>query len=191
MSKPIRQCIACRKRVNKCDLLRVVRSPKGDIAFDPKQRKQGRGIYICRNVECIQNTRSRDLIGQAFERHICPSVYLRLAEEIKKTKKDFLGSILGFAARSHKLLIGVTATEQGVKRGKVKIIVLDAETRPSTRKRIEALSLHHKIPIVLTRGGESVEKIIGKVNCRCVGVTHPEFARSIHEQVKGDSCPPK
>ena len=44
---PQRQCLGCREMKNKKDLIRVVRSPEGEISLDFKGKKPGRGAYIC------------------------------------------------------------------------------------------------------------------------------------------------
>jgi len=114
-----------------------------------------------------------------FDKHLPVNLYLQLAEYFQTGENNSFETLLGFAARSRKLLAGVTAVEHGVKTGKVKLLILDPGSSPSTRKRIEDLSSRGKIPFVLYPEGELMEKVIGKTNCRCVGVTDPEFARSI------------
>ena len=47
---PMRQCMGCNEHKPKNDLLRVVRSPEGEISLDMTGRKSGRGAYICKDV---------------------------------------------------------------------------------------------------------------------------------------------
>ena len=51
--KPQRSCVSCRTVRDKSDLLRVVVTPDGDVAYDPTGKLAGRGAYLCRNEECI------------------------------------------------------------------------------------------------------------------------------------------
>ena len=51
--KPQRSCVSCRTVRDKSDLLRVVVTPDGDVAYDPTGKLAGRGAYLCPNEECI------------------------------------------------------------------------------------------------------------------------------------------
>ena len=51
---PERQCLACRERKPKSDLIRIVRTPDGKVEIDRTGRLQGRGAYCCRNRECLK-----------------------------------------------------------------------------------------------------------------------------------------
>ncbi|MDR2420919.1 MAG: YlxR family protein [Oscillospiraceae bacterium] len=50
----MRQCLGCREMKPKKELLRVVRSPEGEISLDLKGRANGRGAYVCKNAECLK-----------------------------------------------------------------------------------------------------------------------------------------
>lgn len=51
---PQRSCISCRNVFDKKDLLRIVRTPEGQVEVDPTGKMSGRGAYICSNPECIK-----------------------------------------------------------------------------------------------------------------------------------------
>ncbi len=58
----MRQCVGCRTRRPKRELVRVVRSPEGEISIDSRGKKPGRGAYVCRDPECLKKAiRSRAL----------------------------------------------------------------------------------------------------------------------------------
>ena len=50
---PMRMCVGCREMKPKRELIRVVRSPEGEVSMDPVGKKPGRGAYVCRNPECL------------------------------------------------------------------------------------------------------------------------------------------
>jgi len=47
-------------------LLRVVRTPTGEIAMDPSGRAAGRGAYVCRTAECIDNAIKKSALSRAL-----------------------------------------------------------------------------------------------------------------------------
>ena len=51
---PMRMCVGCREMKEKKLLIRVVRSPVGEVSLDPGGKKSGRGAYVCRNAECLK-----------------------------------------------------------------------------------------------------------------------------------------
>ena len=50
---PLRMCVGCREMKEKKSLIRVVRSPEGQVSLDPTGKKPGRGAYVCREGECL------------------------------------------------------------------------------------------------------------------------------------------
>ena len=51
---PMRMCVGCREMKEKKELIRVVRSPEGEVSLDPGGKKSGRGAYVCRSAECLK-----------------------------------------------------------------------------------------------------------------------------------------
>ena len=51
---PMRMCVGCREMKEKKELIRVVRSPEGEVSLDPVGKKPGRGAYVCRNADCLK-----------------------------------------------------------------------------------------------------------------------------------------
>ena len=59
---PLRQCIGCRESKPKNELIRIIRTPDGEICFDKTGRQNGRGAYICPNKSCLNKAvKSRSL----------------------------------------------------------------------------------------------------------------------------------
>ena len=51
---PMRMCVGCREMKEKKELIRVVRSPEGEVSLDPGGKKSGRGAYVCRSADCLK-----------------------------------------------------------------------------------------------------------------------------------------
>ena len=62
---PMRMCVGCREMKEKRELIRVVRSPEGEVSLDPTGKKSGRGAYVCRSADCLKRAiRQRQLERQ-------------------------------------------------------------------------------------------------------------------------------
>ena len=79
---PMRKCMGCQEMKNKKELIRVVRTPEGEICLDDTGRKNGRGAYLCRSVECLKKAIRQKAIERALETAIDAAVYQTLREEL-------------------------------------------------------------------------------------------------------------
>ena len=72
---PQRQCVGRRTMKDKKALVRIVKTPEGEICVDATGKKSGRGAYICPNAECLQKARKSRALERAFEAAIGPDIY--------------------------------------------------------------------------------------------------------------------
>ncbi len=80
---PQRQCVGCRTMKNKKDLIRVVKSPEGEISLDFTGKKSGRGAYVCPDPDCLARARKSKALERAFETAIPPEVYDALQAQME------------------------------------------------------------------------------------------------------------
>ncbi|MGI6343720.1 MAG: RNase P modulator RnpM [Bacillota bacterium] len=64
---PERLCVGCRTMRPKRELLRVVRTPEGEVLLDPTGKKSGRGAYICPSAACLEQALKGDRLGKALD----------------------------------------------------------------------------------------------------------------------------
>lgn len=79
---PLRMCTGCGEHKPKKELVRVVKSPTGEIALDLTGRKAGRGAYLCRNVECLRKARKARRMERLFSCQIPDEVYDQMEGEM-------------------------------------------------------------------------------------------------------------
>ena len=78
----MRKCTGCSEHFPKSELVRVLRTPEGEIVLDLHGKKSGRGAYVCKNKECLRRARKMRRIEQSLECSIPAEVYDRLEEEL-------------------------------------------------------------------------------------------------------------
>ena len=81
---PMRQCLGCREMKPKRELLRVVRSPEGEVAFDARGKLPGRGAYVCPYPDCFKQAVKTRALDRALEVKIPEDVMLRLASLLEE-----------------------------------------------------------------------------------------------------------
>lgn len=82
-SIPMRKCTGCNEMKPKKELVRVVRSPEGEISIDLVGKKPGRGAYVCRDKKCLQMAKKAKRLEKAFSCEIPDEVYTRMEEELE------------------------------------------------------------------------------------------------------------
>ncbi len=80
---PQRQCMGCRERKEKRQLIRVVRTPDGNVSLDFSGKLSGRGAYICPDPECLKKAQKAKSLDRSLEVPIPQEVYDRLSKEME------------------------------------------------------------------------------------------------------------
>ena len=80
---PERRCIGCQGTFSKKELIRVVRSPEGEVSIDFTGKKSGRGAYICKNETCFKKAKKSGAIHRALEVEITDELHDELLREIQ------------------------------------------------------------------------------------------------------------
>ena len=80
---PQRQCMGCRERKPKRDMIRIVRTPEGVVNLDFGGKMNGRGAYICPNPECLKKVQKSKALDRSLEVTIPDEVYERLHKEME------------------------------------------------------------------------------------------------------------
>lgn len=82
---PMRQCLGCNEHKPKTELIRILRTPEGEITLDTTGKKSGRGAYICKNPACLKklrkNRRAESNLGVSIPEEVWDQLEAALAEE--------------------------------------------------------------------------------------------------------------
>ena len=81
----MRQCLGCNEHKPKIELIRILRTPEGEITLDTTGKKSGRGAYICKNPACLKklrkNRRAESNLGVSIPEEVWDQLEAALAEE--------------------------------------------------------------------------------------------------------------
>ena len=80
---PIRQCLGCRERKPKRELIRVVRAPEGGVSLDFKGKSPGRGAYICPEGACLKKAAKFRALERALGTPVPEEIYAQLAAQME------------------------------------------------------------------------------------------------------------
>lgn len=82
---PLRMCMGCGEMKPKSELVRIVRSPEGEVSLDTTGKKPGRGAYLCRNADCLNAARKKRRAERALDVQIGEDIYQTMEKELSST----------------------------------------------------------------------------------------------------------
>jgi hypothetical protein len=80
MAEPVRMCAGCRERAPKKELIRIVRTPSGEILADARDKAPGRGAYLCRKTACLTKAQKSRALERMLQVDIPSETYEQLRE---------------------------------------------------------------------------------------------------------------
>ena len=84
---PMRQCTGCGERKETKELVRIIRTPEGEIQVDFTGKKNGMGAYICNSVECLRLAKKKKSLERSLNTAIPEQVYQELEKEMCTDEK--------------------------------------------------------------------------------------------------------
>ena len=84
---PMRMCLGCGEMMPKRSMIRVVKSPEGEISLDLTGKKAGRGAYICRSCQCFEKARKARKFEKAFSCRIEDDIYDKMEGELSENEQ--------------------------------------------------------------------------------------------------------
>ncbi len=79
---PLRMCVGCREKKDKKELLRIVRTPEGEVLIDPSGKKAGRGVYLCTQKKCLEKALKNRLLEKALNVQISKDLSINLLKNL-------------------------------------------------------------------------------------------------------------
>ena len=81
---PLRTCVITREKLPKKDLLRIVRTPEGEVLVDETGKMNGRGAYVKKDIQVLEQARKKKTLERHLECSIEESVYDDIRKNIEK-----------------------------------------------------------------------------------------------------------
>ncbi len=73
--QPQRTCMACNQKKDKKELLRIVKNKNDEILIDEQGKQEGRGAYICKNIDCLEKAIKNKRLENSLEAKISQEIY--------------------------------------------------------------------------------------------------------------------
>lgn len=86
---PQRKCVTCQKMLSKKEMVRIVRSPEGEVSVDLTGKKNGRGAYLCGRSDSFKLARKNKVLDRALKVNISQEIYDQLEEEFIRFNEKY------------------------------------------------------------------------------------------------------
>lgn len=84
---PMRKCTGCGVMADKKTLIRVILTPEEEVVLDRTGKKNGRGAYICNNIECLKKAVKSKGLEKSLKHAVPADVYERLSKEFDEVEE--------------------------------------------------------------------------------------------------------
>ena len=85
---PLRKCTGCGEMKTKKELIRVLKTPEDTIVLDITGKKNGRGAYLCNQIECFRKARKTKGLERSLQCEIPAGVYDELEKELTDSNAE-------------------------------------------------------------------------------------------------------
>jgi uncharacterized protein len=83
-----RTCVGCGEEFPRKDLVRIVRTPSGDVVVDDGGRSSGRGVYLCRKTECVMKAQKRNALARSLRVPVPKEIWDSILELVRREEAD-------------------------------------------------------------------------------------------------------
>ncbi|MEK3882180.1 YlxR family protein [Paenibacillus sp. PL2-23] len=89
---PLRKCVACQEMMPKKELIRIVRTPDGEVGIDLTGKKAGRGAYLCGKVSCFKLAKKTKALDRALKLPVGEHIYDQLEKDFIAVEDAFIAA---------------------------------------------------------------------------------------------------
>ena len=174
---PERMWLCCRKKGSKEDFFRIS-TVKEKCMLDIEHRIQARGIYVCKDKQCVERLSKHKKIKVDID------VLLKMLSILEKSEKSIEKILIGMR-NSEYFIYGVDDNIEGVKRDKVKLIILPKDVKEKYKEEFLNLREKYKFKIIYIEKQEQLTDIFSR-NVNVIGVFDKSVVRGILKKIGGD-----
>ena len=176
--KPMRICVCCGSAKPKGEMLRIVISGRKTEVDSPQVdetgKKHGRGAYICKNNECIEQAYEQSLIDDSVK------------EECLIQTRRFKTQLISLAMKAGQLAAGEYQCEEAIKNGEACFVIIAEDASDNTRKKFEDKCNYRDIPYEIFGGKEEIGALIGKAERSVIAIKDEQFGAQLIRRFGGN-----
>lgn len=190
---PERTCVGCGQRRPQAELVRFSGGPDGLRV--QLERGEGRGVYLCPDAGCLEQSVKRKALQRALGVELGLLSVQGLQEAIRQAVLHKVQRLLGLARRAKKVVAGARAVRQAMEVGRIRLVLLRRDIIPGVGKQFQEEGERRGIPVITVFSREDLEAVLGGPSREAVGLLDSGFADGILQTLRywilvGNGAPP-
>ncbi len=180
---PQRTCIGCRRQTRQEGLLRLVRSPEGEVVVDHPRRLGGRGAYVCGSMSCLRRALKPSLLARSLGGAVSVPEFSDLLDHARGRVARRIDGLLASAGRARKVAIGAADTEAALRRGTATLVVLAADVSSRVRCDLEAAAQRSDVMVWEFGDKRRLGSALARSEVGAVALTDHGFAAAVRHEL--------
>ncbi len=195
---PMRRCCGCGESFPKSELIRIA-GRDGKAAIDMQDRAPGRGIYLCKSLDCIAKAEKRKALGRGLHTELTGEVVAKVLSEARAIaegkspatkpaggteKPAGAHSLLGFAARARKIVSGADTCSINMKKGSAKLLIIAKDAAENTKDKLTYEAARYGVPCKVYGDSDRLSQMTGKSGRTVFAVIDDHFAQCILSEIE-------
>lgn len=168
-------CVCCRRKGEKSEFFRISEQ-NGKYIFDREMKVQARGFYVCKTNECVERLSKNKKYNIEIEQLV------KMLEQIKCEKKNII-DILKPMKNSEYFVFGIDETIDGVKKGKVKLLIIPWDIKAKYIEEFEKLKENFNFEIIFVEKKEELIRLFSR-DVNVVGIFNKKVIKGILSKVE-------
>jgi len=170
-----RTCIGCKAQRGRRDLLRLVRTPQGEVLLDPSGHAPGRGVYVCCDVVCLRKALTPARLALALQQSIITPDFDVVYQAVRGLLYKRLRACLSLGQKAGAVVSGYALLQKAFVQARVLYMILAEDIAPGRAREYRLWCTQYHVPYVMLFTKEELGHIIGKPNRSALGLTAPHF----------------
>ena len=176
---PVRQCVSCRERETRGDLVRLVVGPDGQIAVDARARIGGRGAWVHATRGCLSAAEKKHLAERSLKVPVSRGSGGDLVANVRDALARKAASLVGVAKRKSELAVGAAGVAETLERRRVWLLVVANDSLESDVV-VKTTRDHGAVPVAVMGRRSELGALLGRDEVAIAAITD----RSIAEELK-------
>lgn len=175
--RPERTCVACRRKAEARELLRVVRGIDGALVVDWRRNLGGRGAHVCLDRSCIETAVKRRCFDRALKTRAKYPPAGELIDNVRRGLERQIETLVSSAARSGRLAAGTDAVLKAFERGEACCLLVAADA--GARKRFVSAARSAAVACHVTEDKLQLGTMVGRGETGVLSIADKGLAAAI------------
>lgn len=178
----VRTCVGCGRRRGQAEFVRFSGGPAGLRAY--LEGGEGRGAYLCPDVDCLKRTVKRKALQRALGAELEVLTVRQLQESIHQAVFQKVQKVLGLARRARRIVADTRAVWQALQADRVRLLLLSRDCLDRGEERFPVEAKRRGVPVVALFSREEMGQMLDGPAREVVGVLDGGFANSMLQAVR-------